>query len=60
MRSDDLVLSGQLWTYLADPNEQAQNGLQLIIMYIREAESLNEELRFCLRHQFHCSIIGFF
>ena len=27
MRFNDLVLEGQLWTYLADLNEQAQNRL---------------------------------
>ena len=31
MRFNDLVLEGQLWTYLADLNEQAQRRLQLII-----------------------------
>lgn len=28
---NDLVLSGQLWTYLADLNEQAQERLSLIV-----------------------------
>ena len=28
---NDLILSGQLWTYLADLNEQAQERLSLII-----------------------------
>ena len=40
-----LVLEGQLWTYLADLNEQAQRRLQLIIRQIQEAESVNEELK---------------
>lgn len=31
MMFNHLVLKGQLWTYLADLNEQAQNRLQLII-----------------------------
>ena len=45
MRFNHLVLEGQLWTYLADLNEQAQNRLQLIIRQMQEAESVNEELK---------------
>ena len=42
---NDLVLEGQLWTYLADLNEQAQNRLQLIISQMQEAESVTDELK---------------
>lgn len=42
---NDLVLSGQLWTYLAELNEQAQCRLQLIIRQMQEAESVTEELK---------------
>lgn len=45
MRYDNLVLSGQLWTYLADSNEQAQNRLQLIIRQMQEIESVTEKLK---------------
>ena len=45
MRFNNLVLEGQLWTYLADLNEQAQNRLQLIISQMQEAESVTEELK---------------
>ena len=45
MRFNDLVLEGQLWTYLADLNEQAQSRLQLIIRQMQEAESVTEELK---------------
>ena len=45
IRFDDLVLEGKLWTYLADLNEQAQNRMQLIIMQMQEAESVNDELK---------------
>ena len=45
MRFNDLVLEGQLWTYLADLNEQAQSRLQLIIRQMQEAESVSEELK---------------
>lgn len=31
VRYNELVLSGKLWTYLADLNEQAQERLELII-----------------------------
>ena len=42
---DDLVLTGRLWTYLADLNEQAENRLQLIIQQMQEAEAVTEELK---------------
>lgn len=45
IRFDDLVLEGNLWTYLADLNEQAQDRLQLIIRQMQEAESVNDELK---------------
>ena len=35
IRFDDLCLSGELWTYLADLNEQAQNRLELIISQMK-------------------------
>ena len=45
MRFNDLVLEGQLWSYLADLNEQAQNRLQLIIRQIQEAEAVTDEFK---------------
>ena len=42
---NDLVLSGQLWTYLADLNEQAQERLSLIVDQMKEAEDVTEELK---------------
>ena len=45
MRFNDLVLVGQLWTYLADLNEQAQDRLSLIVEQIKVAESVTEELK---------------
>ena len=44
-RYADLILSGQLWTYLADLNEQAQNRLDCIIAQMKEAEGITEELK---------------
>ena len=45
MRFNHLVLEGQLWTYLADLNEQAYSRLQLIIRQMQDAESVTEELK---------------
>lgn len=45
MRFNDLVLEGQLWTYLAGLNEQTQSRLQLIIRQMQEAESVTDELK---------------
>jgi len=42
---NDLVLSGQLWTYLADLNEQAQNRLEVIIDQMKASEGVTEELK---------------
>ena len=42
---NDLILSGKLWTYLADLNEQAQNRLDYIIAQMKEAEGITEELK---------------
>ena len=41
----DLVLTGQLWTYLADLNEQAQSRLQFIIRKMQETENVTDELK---------------
>ncbi len=45
IRYNELVLSGKLWTYLADLNEQAQKRLELIIRQMQEAEGVTEELK---------------
>lgn len=45
MLFNDLVLEGQLWTYLADLNEQARSRLQLIIRQMQDVEFVNEELK---------------
>ena len=42
---NDLCLSGELWTYLADLNEQAQNRLELIIEQMKVAEGVTEEMK---------------
>ena len=45
IRFNDLVLSGQIWTYLADLNEQAQERLSLIIEQMKASEGVTEELK---------------
>ena len=45
MMFNDLVLTGQLWTYLADLNEQAQSRLQFIIRQMQETENVMDELK---------------
>ena len=42
---NDLVLSCQFWTYLADMNEQALNRLQAIISQMQKAESVTEKMK---------------
>ena len=42
---NDLVLSGQLWTYLADLNEQAKERLSLIVDQLKASEGVSEELK---------------
>lgn len=45
IRYNDLILSGQLWTYLVDLNEQAQNRLEIIIDQMKASEGVTEELK---------------
>ena len=40
-----LILTGKLWTYLADLNEQAEERLDLIIEQLKAAEGVTEELK---------------
>ena len=42
---NDLLLTGKLWTYLADLNEQAQNRLNCIIAQMKKTEGITEELK---------------
>ena len=42
---NDLILRGQLCTYLADLNEQAQERLSLIIKQMKVSEGVTEELK---------------
>ena len=42
---NNLLLSGKLWTYLADLNEQAQARLDLIMAQMQEMEDITENLK---------------
>ena len=44
-RLNTLTLTGELWTYLADLNEQAQNRLDIIMEQMKAAEGVTEELK---------------
>ena len=45
IRFNNLVLSGNLWTYLADLNEQAQQRLETLIAQLKTAEGITEALK---------------
>ena len=42
---NDLIISGQLWTYLADLNEQAQERLSLTVDQMKATEGVTEALK---------------
>lgn len=42
---NQLVLSGTLWTYLADINEQAQQRMEVLVKQMMVAEGVTEELK---------------
>ena len=44
-RYSSLILTGKLWTYLADLNEQAEERLDLIIEQMKATEGVAEELK---------------
>ena len=41
----DLVLSGRLYSYLADIDTQARNKLDLLVTQLAEKEGINEQLK---------------
>lgn len=41
----ELVLSGNLWTYLADLNQQAQERMDTLISQMKAAEGITEDLK---------------
>ena len=44
-RLNTLILTGELWTYLADLNEQAQKRLDTIMEQMKATEGVTEELK---------------
>ena len=48
----DRTLTGELWTYLSDLNEQAQERLDTIMEQMKIAEGVTEELKLSLIHIF--------
>ena len=45
IRYNCLLLSGELWTYLADLNEQTQDRLEQMIDQMKAAEGVTEDLK---------------
>ena len=45
IRFTNLVLSGNLWTYLADLNEQAQQRMETLIVQMQSADGITEALK---------------
>ena len=45
IRFNNLVLSGNLWTYLADMNEQAQQRLETLVAQLISTEGITEALK---------------
>ncbi len=43
--NNELLLSGKLWSYLADLNEQAEERLNLIISQMQTIENVTEQLK---------------
>ena len=48
----ELILSGELWTYMADLNERAADRLDLIIAQMEEAEGVTEAVK--AQNQMEC------
>ena len=42
---NNLVLSGNLWTYLADLNEQARQRMETLIAQLKSSEGITESLK---------------
>ena len=54
IRFNDLCLSGKLWTYLADLNEQAQRRLELISEQMKATEGVTE----CMKQHAQMAWVG--
>ena len=58
-RLNTLTLTGELWTYLSDLNEQAQERLDTIMEQMKTAEGVTEELKRTCQMEWvqHCNNI---
>ena len=45
VRFNNLVLSGNLWTHLADLSEQTEQRMETLVAQLKSAESITEELK---------------
>ena len=45
IRYNNLILSGNLWTYLANLNEQAKQRMETLIAQMQSAEGITEALK---------------
>ena len=59
IRFNDLCLSGELWTYLADMNEQAQNRLKFIIEQMKASEDVTERMTLADKEKAYLWFISF-
>lgn len=53
---NQLVLSGNLWTYLADINEQAQQRMDVLIKQMMISEGMTEELKETNQMEWICAV----
>ncbi len=44
-RYQELLLSGKLWTYLADLNGQAQARFEVLVIQMKDAEQVTEDFK---------------
>lgn len=45
IRFNCLVLSGKLWTYLADLNDQATERMEIIVRQLQKSEGVTEDMK---------------
>ena len=53
---NQLVLSGSLWTYLADINEQAQQRIDTLVKQMMVSEGVTEKLKEANQMEWICAV----
>ena len=53
---NQLVLSGNLWTYLADINEQAQQRMEVLVKQMMDCEGVTEKLKESNQMEWICKV----